>query len=313
MKKIVALIAIFALGGYCAFAFTSPGNPTGYVNDYTNTLSVETKQNLESVLKANNASTTNEIAVVIVSTTGNETIEEYATKLFESWKVGTEKNDNGVLFVIAKDDHKMRIEVGYGLEGALPDLLAKDILDNRVAPFFKQGKYDEGVTEGVYAIIKATEGEYRNKNNTPSNSLEMKSKYTHEVKDVHTEDSLADAVKMFLVVLFFVAQFFASILARSKSWWAGGVLGGALGVISMYLNIFGLSIMIGSLITFVLILLGLLFDYVVSTSYNNAVRSGSGIPWWVGGGSSGGGYSSSSSFGGFGGGSSGGGGASSSW
>ena len=202
-----------------------------------------------------------------------------------------------MLFVIAKDDHKMRIEVGYGLEGALPDLLAKDILDNHVTPYFKQGNYNEGVTEGVLAIIKATEGEYTAVGN----------KNTSGIFGIPNE---------LLYFIFFMGymflQFIASILARSKSWWAGGVLGGALGATSMYLNMFGLSIMIGSFITFVLILFGLLFDYVVSTSYNNAVRNGSDIPWWAGGGSSGG-YSSSSSFGGFGGGSSGGGGASSSW
>ena len=297
MRKIATLVLAILWGGYVAFAFVSPGNPTGYVNDYTNTLSVETKQALESKLRENNASTTNEIAVVMVGSTGDESIEEYATKLFESWKVGTAKNDNGVLFVIAKDDHKMRIEVGYGLEGALPDLLAKDILDTKVAPAFKQGDYDKGVTDGAFAIIEATKGEYVATVNKSSSGIL----------------GIPNEILYFILFMgYMFLQLLASMLARSKSWWAGGVLGGALGIISMYFNIFGLSIVVGSSITFVLILLGLLFDYVVSTGYNNAVQSGSGIPWWAGGNT--GGYSrSSSSFGGFGGGSSGGGGASSSW
>lgn len=290
MYKIAATIAVFFSFTVFSFAYSSPGKASGYVNDFAGMLSSESKQSLEHELTSFTASTSNEIAVVIIPSLDGDTVENYAVKLFEEWKIGKAKQDNGVLLLIARDDHKMRIEVGYGLEGALPDILSKDIIDSKIAPAFKQGNYDAGVVGGVRAIEEATKGEYVQ---TASEPFSFSGKM----------------IEAILLFLFFVVQFLASILARSKSWWAGGVIGGFLGGIATYFGIFGAGLFIGSAITIVLVILGLLFDYIVSSGYNNAIRSGSSIPWWSGGSS---GYSSSS-FGGFGGGSSGGGGASGSW
>ncbi len=160
MKKIALICAVFFSLTLGAFAYTSPGAPTGYVNDYTGTLSTNVKQSLEAELQLFAASTTNEIAVVIISSLEGDSVENYAVKLFEEWKIGNAKNDNGVLLLIAKNDRKLRIEVGYGLEGALPDILAKDIIDTKITPAFKQEDYDKGVTEGVRAIEQVTKGEY---------------------------------------------------------------------------------------------------------------------------------------------------------
>jgi len=89
-------------------------------------------------------------------------IEYYANEVAEKNKIGTKKHDNGVLFVVAKKDKKMRIEVGYGLEGALPDALASSILRNEVRPYFRRGDYYSGIAAGLTAIMKATVGEYKN-------------------------------------------------------------------------------------------------------------------------------------------------------
>lgn len=298
MNKIATSIAVFFALSSSVFAFTVPEKPTGYVNDYANILSAGTKQSVENDLRNFTASTSNEIAVVTVPDLGGDTIEHYATKLFESWKIGNAKNDNGILLLIARDEHKIRIEVGYGLEGALPDILAKDIIDTKITPSFKKGDYDTGVAGGVGAIKEATKGEYKAspKSTAKGFSLNFKS------------------LEFILIFLVIGIQFLSSILARSKSWWAGGVLGGIVGGGITLFGVLGITLAIGGMITIVLIILGLLFDYFVSNTYKNATSSGSSIPWWIGG-SSGGGFSSSSSssFGGFGGGSSGGGGASSSW
>ena len=274
-----------------AFAFDIPSNPTGYVNDYANVLTVETKEGLEKQLMVFNASTTNEIAVVTVPDLGGVTIEEYAVKLFEKWKIGKAKEDNGVLLLVSVGDRVARIEVGYGLEGALPDILAKDILNTKILPEFKKGSYSLGVLQGVQAIMEATQGEYKA---DKFSSLDV---------------SNFEVVIVFTVIIF---QFFVAIFARSKSWWAGGIFGGVIGGILAFLGVFGASLLVGSLVTILLVLLGLLFDYIISNGYNSAVSKGGSIPWWAGG-SRGGGSSSGGSFGGFGGGSSGGGGASGGW
>ncbi len=289
MKRIAIILAVLC-GFQIATAFIVPTTPDGYVNDYANVLTPSTKAELEKQLQLFVASTTNEIAVVTVPSLDGDTIERYALKLFESWKIGKAKQDNGILLLVAVNDRKLRIEVGYGLEGALPDILAKNIIDTVITPSFKNGDYDTGIVQGVTAIMQATFGEYTAKATPRGNS------------------SSGAPWMVFLIVIVVFFQYLSSILARSKSWWAGGVLGALVGGGVIMLGLFGITFIVGGIVTVVLVLLGLLFDYIVSSTYSNSIARGGGIPWWIGGGRSGGG-----SFGGFGGGSSGGGGASGSW
>lgn len=284
------LALFFALSSF-ALAFTSPGNPTGYVNDFASVLSPEQKTTLETTLKAFNASTSNEIAIVTIKSLDGDYIEHYAEQLFKLWGIGDEKKDNGVLLLIAVDDHQMRIEVGYGLEGVLTDAIASSIIRNDLTPAFKQNDFFGGINKAVNNIIAATQGEYT----VPK---EKKTQIT------------ASLLETLFVTGIVVIQFLASVLGRSKSWWLGGVIGGILGSMITSLGFLGLTMVTGSLVIIALIVVGLIFDYIVSTSYAAAVSRGSSIPWWVGGG---GGSGSGRSFGGFGGGSSGGGGASGSW
>ena len=278
--------------------------PTGYVSDFAGVLSSEQKTSLENKLSLFNASTTNEIAVVTVKSLDGDYIERYAVELFSAWGIGTKKNNNGVLLLVAVDDHKMRIEVGYGLEGALTDAISSQIIRNDLTPAFKQNDFYGGINLAVDNIIKVTQGEYVGVE-TASQSVSFNS-----------EQALT--FLMFLLVIGVnVLTFIVSIFARSKSWWAGGVFGGVAGGILTFFGIFGITFIVGSILTVVLVLLGFLFDYIVSSRYSSAVGAGSKIPWWIGGpGFGGGGYrgsSGGSSFGGFSGGSSGGGGASGSW
>lgn len=296
MKKLVALgvllASLIALTPI-ALAYSSPGSPRGLVNDFAGVLKQETKQALETELAGFKQSTSNEISVVTVPSMGGDYIENYAVKLFEEWKIGTKDKDNGVLLLLSIEERSMRIEVGYGLEGALPDSVAQNILNKEMTPLLKSGDYDGAITAGVRAIELATKGEYTATDIKPSGAL---------------WSLLKNNIEGILILVFVVLQFSAAILARSRSWWAGGVLGflGGLGV-SYVFALAGLLIFIPIVL---MTGLGLLLDFIVSRGYEKAKASGIPIPWWTGG--SGGGRSGGG-FGGFGGGSSGGGGASGNW
>ncbi len=131
------------------------------VSDFTNTLSFQEWKSLEQMLKSFEDSTSTQIAVLIIDSLKGESIEEYATKAFEENKIGQAHKDNGVLLVIAKDDRKMKIEVGYGLEGALTDAVSSEIIRNDITPYFKEENYFAGLVTGLDAIMRATSGEYQ--------------------------------------------------------------------------------------------------------------------------------------------------------
>jgi len=284
---LVFLIPVLAL------AYSNPGQPSGFVNDFAGMLSAEQKQQLETKLTDFEKTTGNEIAVATIPNLGGDTIENFAVKLFEEWKIGKAKNDNGVLLLIAKDDREMRIEVGYGLEGALTDAQSYWIIQNIMRPAFQAGDYDAGIIGAVDKILAATKGEY-----VPSaNQQSAKNKIGWNFNTIET----------FGFFGLFIFMWLGAILARSKSWWAGGVIGAIAGIIL----IFVFSWIVGAIAILILTPLGLLFDYAVSKTYQKHKSSGTRFPWWIGG--FGGHGSGGGSFGGFGGGSSGGGGASGSW
>ncbi len=131
---------------------------SGRVVDDAEILSPATREGLTATSKAHEDKTTNQVVVLTVPTLGGESVEEYANRVFSSWKLGQKGKDNGVLVLVVPNDRKMRIEVGYGLEGALPDVEASRIIRNRMAPKFKSGDFDGGVTDGVDAIVAQLEG-----------------------------------------------------------------------------------------------------------------------------------------------------------
>jgi len=133
-----------------------------WVHDDANILSPAGKAELEAVLKAERDSTSNQIAVLLIPSLDGDDINDYANHVFHEWKLGDEKKDNGVLFLIAVQDRQMKIEVGYGLEGVLTDALSSRINRNEVAPYFRTGDYEGGVRAGVSAIIKSIKGQYVN-------------------------------------------------------------------------------------------------------------------------------------------------------
>lgn len=288
--KIISFLLIFFSFIFVnrIFAVNYP-NYVGYVNDFGDIYSSEFESKLNYKLSEFEKNTGGEIAVVSIKSMEGETVEEYAVKLFEIWKIGKSKEDNGLLLLISKDDREVRIEVGYGYEPYITDARAGEIIRNDIVPEFKKSNYEEGTERAIDSIISLI----ANKDIAP---IATSRKNTN--------------VPIWLIFfgIYIFGTYLASFLGRSKEIWPGGVLGAILGLI------FSLALGVGAaiLIAFFAGLLGLFLDIILSKNYK--IRKDKGLPtgFWhsTGGFSSGGG---GSSFGGFGGGSSGGGGASGRW
>jgi len=134
--------------------------PPKLVVDYTNTLAPDQIQALENKLVAFDDSTSNQIAIVIVESTGDRDISDFAVALGRAWAIGNKEFNNGILLLVAKSDREMWIATGYGLEGALPDATANQIIENEIKPNFKENDFYRGLDEGTDAIIASTKGEY---------------------------------------------------------------------------------------------------------------------------------------------------------
>ena len=134
--------------------------PTGFVNDFVGIISQQDKGKLEALFFELEKKTEAEVCVVTVETTQPLDIETFAVKLFEQWGIGKKEKDNGVLMVIAFKDRRVRIEVGYGLEGVISDALAYQIINRIVIPYFKKERYSQGIVKASYAIVNLIAKEY---------------------------------------------------------------------------------------------------------------------------------------------------------
>lgn len=161
MKQL--LLFVFFISSLAAGAQTIEPRPVPprLVNDFAGVLTADQRQALESKLVAYDDSTSNQIALITINTTNGYDIQQVALKYLREWGVGNKKTNNGIVILAAITDHTLRIETGYGLEGALPDLLAKTIIETEILPGFRAGNYYRGFNEGTDAIIQAIAGEYK--------------------------------------------------------------------------------------------------------------------------------------------------------
>jgi uncharacterized protein len=289
MQRYFALLSLFLFPVFVV-AFIVPEKPTGFVQDYAKILSAEQITAIETKLSSFEKNTTNEIAVVTIPSLDGDIIENVAQEIFTKWGIGKKDKNNGVLLLISLTDRKTRIHIGYGVEGDLTDLGTSYIQQDVITPAFRAGDYYAGINGAVDKMIEALSG-----NNIVPADYSSKPKFNVNWEWV-------------VIVGFILLQWGGAILARSKSWWAGGIVGALVGVVGFFF----FSVVAGIVLIVILIPLGLLFDYIVSKSYGKYKSGGGMPPWFLGGGGFGGG-SSGGGFGGFGGGSSGGGGSSSSW
>src|SRR5512147_166739 len=154
----LCLLALF-LANFTVHAEVAVPPLKARITDLTGTLTQSQRDTLERELQAFESRKGSQIAVLIVPTTRPEAIEQYSLRVAETWKLGRKGVDDGVLLLVAKDDRKLRIEVGYGLEGALNDATAKRIVSEVISPDFKRGEFYAGIDAGVTAISKVIEGE----------------------------------------------------------------------------------------------------------------------------------------------------------
>ena len=282
------------------YAFEVP-SPDGFVTDIAGVLSAEEERSLEIDLQNYRGETSNEIAILIVNTLDGEDINTVAVDVGRQWGVGSKENDNGLLLLIAIEDRELYIATGYGLEGAMPDLAAKQIIDRDIVPYFKSGDYSGGIVSGVAAIKSQIGGEYIASDSVSSGIP----------KEVWFFLSIFGFFFFFLFYQFIVGVLIT--ISPSRSWWEGGFLGGMFGFF------------FGGLVGLVVLgIIGATTDFLASYLYANyspfrnflkkskkKMKNREGI-WFIGGGGRGG-RGGRGGGGGFGGGSFGGGGAGGSW
>ena len=212
MKRIFLFFILFA-----AVGFSQPKVPqlSEWATDYTNTLSQRDLNVLNVNLKAFQDSTSTQLVMLMIPTLNNYPLEMYSYNVVAKNKIGTKKNDNGVLLLVVKNDRKVRIEVGYGLEGALPDALSSSIIRNVIIPYFRKGSYYKGITAGLNSIILATRGEY---------------KETRKPSSKH-KNVLSGLITLFMIIFFIVSFFLRGGGRRGRGGfiYLGGGFGGSSG------------------------------------------------------------------------------------
>ena len=156
LSRFIGLVALLS-GALCAQVPVPP--LSGHVVDQTRTLTAEQKQTLEQILSELESRKGSQLAVLLVPSTQPETIEQYALRVAERWQLGRKKVDDGAILLVAKNDRSVRIEVGYGLEGALNDATCKRIIEEIISPNFRQGDFEGGISAGMRRIMRVIDGE----------------------------------------------------------------------------------------------------------------------------------------------------------
>ncbi len=189
LKRLLYTLSLLFLIQYPAAALEVPDQPQGRVHDAANILSAQEIETLTQRLSTFEQETSNQIVVALFPSLDGESLEDFSIRLAEQWKIGQKGKDNGIILLIFPNDRKLRIEVGYGLESWVPDVLASRIIENEIKPYFKEGKYYLGIQSGLEALIKASQGAYQADEST------------------HEKDILGIPPIAFYVILFFVLGF----------------------------------------------------------------------------------------------------------
>jgi uncharacterized protein len=215
--RLRAACGVLLLLAGSAFAQLAVPPPSARVTDETATLSAAETAVLERTLQDFEQRKGSQIAVLIVPTTAPETVEQYALRVVESWKLGRKGVDDGALLLVAKDDRALRIEVGYGLEGALSDITAKRIVSDIITPRFRQGDFNGGITAGVASMMSVIDGE-------PLPAVSAR----HATPD--------EGIEQYVPVLFIIALAMGGVLRSMLGRLPGAlVTGGAVGVIAWFM------------------------------------------------------------------------------
>ena len=289
MRRTTPLLAAVLVFASATALTAAPDFPTltGRVVDEAGILSPTFENEISAQLGAHEQSTTNQIVVVTLQSLQGYDIADYANQLFRHWGLGQKGRNNGVLLIVVPNERKLRIEVGYGLEGALTDAESHSIIERVIKPAFRQGNFEQGIRAGVGAVLAAIEGEYQ---------------ATPPVTATGDETSIIGP----LVAGLFLFQWIIGHATRRTSTGSRALIAAAAGagsglVVWFFIGILGLAVVIAVVVFVVMLMAG-----------GRMGRGGSGYGNWGSGDSWGGGGGGGGGFSG-GGGSSGGGGASGSW
>jgi len=287
------LVSLVVLCSSSAHAIDVP-KLAGYVNDYANMISPPAKAELEKELRSFEKADSTQIVILTIPSLGGEAIEEFGIRVAEAWKIGQKGKDNGIIFIVAKQERKIRIEVGRGLEGRLTDLTAGRIVDLVVKPRFKREDFDGGFVAGVSSLVDATRGEFKG--------------------DVPHRPARPAKSSQLLTFLIFGGIILLILGSMSR------ILGGAAGAVALpsIAHLAGFSLGLGAVVVLALLGLGAGLLLPLLFSAGGHYRSGGGFPagggfFGTGGSLGGGGFSGGGGDFGGGGGDFGGGGASGDW
>jgi uncharacterized protein len=225
VRRLCAILVL--LFGFRLFAGeVIPPPPAAYFNDYAHAVSAGTAAQLNRTLEDFERQSSDQIVVAVFpKMQSDSSIEDYTVRVFRSWQVGQKSKNNGAVLFVFVQDHKMFLQVGYGLEGVLPDALCKRIIDEQITPRFKAGDFDGGLTAGVQAVIAATKGEYKGTGATVSDR-----------RPPHGSSSpfLGFGFIVLIVIIIFFARgsgmffpwLFLSSSGSSRGWGGGGFSSG---------------------------------------------------------------------------------------
>ena len=317
MKKLVGLFIVsLVIISYTSYAATFPSY-TNYVNDFANLIDANTKTELTQIISELEQKTTVEIAVATITSLEGLSVEDYANQLFNKWGVGKKDKDNGVLILVAKNDRKMRIETGYGVEQYLTDGTAGEIIRQFMVPYFKEGNYSEGILQGTKSVI-STIAKSNNTQITGVDNLEISSTTTSS-GSLFTSIQTGAFLSIFIIIgCFLMGGSVRGMIEDEIGKYVFTLLWALLftgipSFIAFSAFILSNALLYNKLVFIILIIIAVI-SFIKGFKQKNFlkwIRKN----WSSGGGGSYGGWSSGGggSFGGFGGGSSGGGGASGSW
>ncbi len=225
MRRFCAILVL--VSGFRLFAAeVIPPPPAAYFNDYASVVSPGTLAQLNQTLENFERQSSEQIVVAVFpKMQSDSSIDDYAVRVFRSWQVGQKDKNNGAVLFVFIQDHKMFLQVGYGLEGVLPDALCKRIIDEQISPRFRAGDFDGGLTAGVQSILAATKGEYKGTGTTLA-----------ELLNRHRENVLQIVSLLVLLAIFFIFARGGRLFSGYSCWtigsagsyggWGGGYSGG---------------------------------------------------------------------------------------
>jgi uncharacterized protein len=220
VRRLCAILVL--VSGFRLFANeVIPPPPAAYFNDYAHVVSAGTAAQLNRTLEDFERQSSDQIVVAVFPRMQSDSsIEDYTVRVARSWRAGQKEKNNGAVLFVFMQDHKMFLQVGYGLEGVLPDALCKRIIDEQIAPRFKAGDFDGGLTAGVQAVIAAAKGEYKGAGTTVAERR-------HGVYVNHGEDVMIPIIFLIIVAVIVLSLRIRAYRYGGIQYWGGGWSGGS--------------------------------------------------------------------------------------